>query len=226
MSVVSVYGESLLKGVSRVGNKYVVCADKAAAFARANHIELRNRSCFGATVEKGLKWLDRDIEAREHLGAYTVLEFGGNDCDFDWAQVAADPQGEHLCKVPPARFLTLMQIAVEKVRAAGSKPLLTTLPPIDPGRYLDWVCRMGLSRENIMQWLGDMNAIYRWQELYVNLIRNLSETMRVPLVDLRDAFLMRRRMDGLLCADGIHPTDEGHELILAAFGQYLEAEKA
>lgn len=221
MKVVSVYGDSLLKGVSLVGNRYVVCAEKTAAFARARGIAVLNRSCFGATVEKGLRRLDRDIADRAPLGDWTVLEFGGNDCDFDWSQVAADPQGEHSCKVPPERFSALMRTAVEKVRAAGGKPLLTTLPPIDPERYLDWVCRTGLSRENIMQWLGDMNAIYRWQELYANLIRSLSETMGVPLVDLRDAFLMRRRMDGLLCDDGIHPTARGHELILSAFDDFL-----
>ena len=68
-----------------------------------------------------------------------------------YAYMAADPAGEHLCKVPPERFSRLMQAAVEAVRAAGGKPLLTTLPPIDPKRYLDWVCRNGLSRDRILQ---------------------------------------------------------------------------
>ena len=119
-----------------------------------------------------------------------------------------------------------MQAAVEAVRAAGGKPLLTTLPPIDPKRYLDWVCRNGLSRDRILLWLGDLNAIYRWQELYATLVRALSESCRAPLVDLREAFLARRRMDGLLCADGIHPTDAGHEVILSAFERFLTAAKA
>jgi len=226
MKTVSVYGDSLLKGVSLVGNRYTVCTRKAADFARTHGIELLNRSYFGATVEKGLQRLSRDIADKAPLGEYTVLEFGGNDCDFDWAAVAANPAGEHLCKVPPERFSQLMKAAVEKVRAAGGKPLLTTLPPIDPDRYLTWICRGGLSRERILQWLGDLNAIYRWQELYATLVRSLSESCRVPLVDLREAFLSRRRMDGLLCADGIHPTDAGHEVILSAFERFLMTAEA
>ncbi len=222
MKTVSVYGDSLLKGVSLVGNRYTVCAQRAADFARDHGLLLLNRSYFGATVEKGLQRLSRDIADRAPLGEYTVLEFGGNDCDFDWAAVAADPTGEHECKVPPARFRALLQAAVEQVRSAGGKPLLTTLPPIDPEKYLAWICRNGLSRERILLWLGDLNAIYRWQELYANLVRSLSESLRVPLVDLREAFLSRRRMDGLLCADGIHPTDRGHELILSAFHEFLQ----
>lgn len=226
MKTVSVYGDSLLKGVSLVGNRYTVCTGQAAAFAQAHGIELLNRSYFGATVEKGLQRLSRDIEERAPLGEYTVLEFGGNDCDFDWAAVAADPEGEHLCRVPPERFLRLMGSAVAAVRAAGGNPLLTTLPPIDPQRYLDWICRGGLNKDNILRWLGDLNAIYRWQEHYATLVRSLSESCRAPLVDLREAFLSRRRMDGLLCADGIHPTDAGHGLILSAFEQFLTTAKA
>ena len=129
MKTVSVYGDSLLKGVSLVGNRYTVCTRKMAAFAEAHGIELLNRSYFGATVEKGLWRLNRDIADKTPLGEYTVLEFGGNDCDFDWAAVAADPEGEHVCKVPPERFSHLLQSAVEAVRAAGGRPLLTTLPP-------------------------------------------------------------------------------------------------
>ena len=165
MKTVSVYGDSLLKGVSLVGNRYTVCTRKMAAFAEAHGIELLNRSYFGATVEKGLWRLNRDIADKTPLGEYTVLEFGGNDCDFDWAAVAADPEGEHVCKVPPERFSHLLQSAVEAVRAAGGRPLLTTLPPIDPKRYLDWICRNGLNKERILLWLGDLNAIYRWQSI-------------------------------------------------------------
>lgn len=224
MKVVSVYGDSLLKGVSLVGNKYTVCVEKTAAFAQAHGLEVLNRSCFGATVEKGLRRLDRDIADREPLGEWTVLEFGGNDCDFDWAAVAQDPKGEHSCRVPPRRFTALLGEAVEKVRAAHGRPLLTTLPPIDPERYLFWICRRGLSRDRILQWLGDGNAIYRWQEMYNNLVRSLAEDRQVPLVDLREVFLSQRRMDGLLSSDGIHPTARGHELILSAFDDFLRSQ--
>ena len=223
---VSVYGDSLLKGVYLSGERYAVCSDRAAEFARAHGIELMNRSCFGATVEKGLRRLESDVRSGAPLGDCTVLGFGGNDCDFDWAEVAADPAGEHLCKVPPERFTALLGRAVSLIRSAKGDPFLTVPPPIDPERYLGWICRRGLDRSRVLAWLGDVNAIYRRQELYAGLVRRVGEACRVPLIDLRDAFLSRRRMDGLLCADGIHPTPAGHDLILSAFDGFLRSRRA
>ena len=223
---ITVYGDSILKGVLLENKRYVVNREWEQLFSRQFGCRISNRSRFGCTIRKALAVIRHDCGRGEGAKGLAVLEYGGNDCDFDWAAVAADPEGEHVCKVPPERFSHLLQSAVEAVRAAGGRPLLTTLPPIDPKRYLDWICRNGLNKERILLWLGDLNAIYRWQELYATLVRSLSESCRAPLVDLREAFLSRRRIDGLLCADGIHPTDAGYEVILSAFERFLTAAEA
>ena len=89
-------------------------------------------------------------------------------------------------------------------------------------RYLSWICRDGLSRDNILSWLGDTNAIYRYQERYSHAVEQLAEEYGAPLVDLRGAFLEKRQMEELYCVDGIHPNDQGQLLIRDTFARFIE----
>lgn len=43
----------------------------------------------GCTVTKGLQLLKKDLQRPEAACDAALIEFGGNDCDYDWAQVAA-----------------------------------------------------------------------------------------------------------------------------------------
>ena len=102
---------------------------------------------------------------------------------------------------------------VLSLRAHGVRPVLSTLPPISSERYLNWITRDGLSKENILLWLGDENAIYRYQENYSRAIERLAGELGCMLVDLRSAFLEQRVLLPYLCEDGIHPNDAGQHLI-------------
>ena len=144
----------------------------------------------------------------------TVLEFGGNDCDFDWAAISETPQGRHRCHTPPETFVSEYREAVRLLRDGGRTPLMMSLPPILSERYLDFICRTGLSRQNILDWLGDPEAISRWQETYSNLIEQIAREELVRMIDLRRAFLESEQpLEDLICADGIHPSVKGQELI-------------
>lgn len=223
MTEISLYGDSILKGVLLQNDRYTVSAEKLEAFAKEFGLSIRNRSRFGATIDKGLDRINADVEKQEPLGDFAVMEYGGNDCAFNWEAVAENPDGEHLCNTPPEKFIALYEQAVEKLQKAGCKPILTTLPPIDPDRYLKWICRRGLDKSSILHWLGDENAIYRWQERYAGLVIALGERLRVPVVNVRETFLSKRRLDGLLCEDGIHPSDKGQNLILDTFAGFIRA---
>ena len=71
----------------------------------------------------------------------------------------------------------------------------------------------GRSRENILTWLGDTDHIFRWQEYYNAMVAQLSRAFGCRLVDLRAEFLKSRVFPTLIGADGIHPTQAGHDLI-------------
>ena len=64
------------------------------------------------------------------------------------------------------------------------------------------------------KWLGgDEIYIYRWHEMYNAAICDLSNSMKIPMIDIRSAFLVKRDYSDYLCEDGIHPNERGHKLI-------------
>jgi len=210
---VTVYGDSILKGVLFLDGKYTVDHRWERELAETLRLNVDNRSRFGNTIQKLLPVLRRD-GAAEGEGGYALLEFGGNDCDYDWKAISAEPTGRYRCKTPPEQFLTLYREAIALLRGHGKTPVVLTLPPIHSERYLDFICRAGLSRENILHWLGDVEAISRWQETYSSLVRQVAREEQTALVDLRAAFPREpRALEELLCDDGIHPSRAGQRLI-------------
>ena len=214
---ITVYGDSILKGVVFENGKYTVAHDWEKKLSERFGLHITNRSRFGSTLPKAMAHIEKDSET-EAAGEYTLLEFGGNDCDFDWAAIADRPEGGYECKTPPSLFMDCYRRAIRLLRGSGRKPVLSTLPPINAELYLGFLCRDGLSRENIVRWLGDVQRIYRWQENYSQMVEQIAREENAPLIDLRRPFLQDARPPRtLLCADGIHPSRVGQELIYDAF---------
>lgn len=218
----TVYGDSILKGVRLEDGKYVVDHAWETRLAERFGVSVTNRSRFGVTLPKAMARIEKDSGTPCEGEEYALLEFGGNDCDFDWAAISAAPEKEHSCKTPPEMFLDCYRRAIRLLRGSGRTPILSTLPPINSELYLSFLCRNGLSRENIVRWLGDVERIYRWQENYSQMAEQLSREERTSLVDLRRPFLLDARAPSkLLCADGIHPSRLGQDLIYNALGAAL-----
>lgn len=220
---IMIFGDSIMKGVvlSESDRRYRISSGLGIdALAQDFGLNIANHSRFGCTLEKGLGVLQRTVERTPDCGA-VIMEYGGNDCDFDWAQVAAAPEAEHFPNTPIERFTELYAGAINYLRSRGIVPVLTTLPPLCSERYLSWICRSGLSRESILSWLGDINAIYRYQERYSHAIEQLAERFDTALIDLRGFFLAERRMEDFYCADGIHPNENGQQLIQRAFSDFF-----
>lgn len=220
---IMIFGDSITKGVvlSESDGRYRPgSALDLEALGRRFELNISNRSRFGCTLEKGLTVLMRTAQREPDYGT-VILEYGGNDCDFHWEQVSAAPEEEHFPNTPLERFTALYADAIEFLRSRGIVPILTTLPPLCSERYLSWICRNGLSRENILGWLGDVNAIYRYQERYSRAVEALSRRFGTALIDLRSAFLAQRQMEELYCADGIHPNEKGQQVIQRVFGDFF-----
>jgi lysophospholipase L1-like esterase len=218
-----IFGDSIMKGVILSDNSRYKTSDvfNAEALSSELGVPVDNRSRFGCTLEKGLGVLEKTLNMGQSCSAI-VLEYGGNDCDFNWEEVAAAPEGEHEPHTPIDKFVALYERAVTLLREKGITPILTTLPPLCSERYLKWICRAGLSKDNILRWLGDVNAIYRYQERYSRAVEALAARLKTPLVDIRSRFLSERKMEDYFCADGIHPNEKGQGLIREAFRSFME----
>ncbi|HBG77081.1 MAG TPA: SGNH/GDSL hydrolase family protein, partial [Clostridiales bacterium] len=62
-----------------------------------------NYAKFGCTIETGKKMVEKHGKDLPHY-QFTALEFGGNDCDFDWAAISEHPKGSHVPFTPLAKF--------------------------------------------------------------------------------------------------------------------------
>lgn len=210
---VAVYGDSIMRGTVPDENmRYHFRFNDFAADFQTLPIEIVNRSKFGATSYRGERILKRDVAAGCDYDL-ALLEYGGNDCNHNWDEVAVHPEQEHLPKVALPGFVATVEKMADLLIQKGVKPVLMNLPPIDAEKYLNFMRQQGLNVENILAWLGDVSMIYRFHEMYSNAVEKLAARKNLLLVDVRSAFLRNHSFKQLISADGMHPSREGYRVI-------------
>ncbi len=216
MKKLKIYGDSILKGVmySEELKRYRLYGYRFDELA-ARGVEVENNCKMGATVDKGFEIM-RDTLSDCGKDTVVVMEFGGNDCDYNWKAVSENPDIPHFCNTPEDKFIETYRKAIKYALDRGADVRVCTLVPIESGKFMDWITR-GLSYDTILGWLGDVNMLARWQEYYSRLSERVAAEAGVPTLDLRTAFLRDRRLHDMICADGIHPNSLGHSLISSTF---------
>lgn len=211
----TIFGDSILKAVLYENGKYRMNMEPEREFSAESGIQIHNHARFGCTIRKAIRWIRRDCEESGKPEDSVVLEFGGNDCDYDWARISQNPVLRIQCKTPPEEFAALYREALALIRQSGRRPVAMTLPPIHSLRYLNFVCKNGLLKENLLRWLGDAGAIGRRQRLYSELALQVAREEQAEVIDLRAAFPQdETALAELLCEDGIHPNQKGQARIL------------
>ena len=76
------------------------------------------------------------------------------------------------------------------------------------------------------RYLGDVQHIYRWQERYALAVAEIGSKLNCTILNLRDAFLVARDFKALLCVDGIHPSEKGHQLIWSEISRLIAGAQA
>lgn len=229
---VIIWGDSLAKGViwnnerRRHGYSRTTAAD---IVAEKLGVEIVNHAKFGYTAPQGLEMMEHDFESGVTCDT-ALLEFGGNDCNFDWAAISEHPEERHDPATSPDQFVESMRNMVDWLLKKGVRPVLMTLPPIDSERYFRFLVGDKLSAENILHWLGDVHQIYRFQEMYSLLVEKVARECQIRVLDLRQRCLARKGfLQELVCEDGLHLTEEGQRFIggeLAELAQQADAEDA
>ena len=210
---VVILGDSIAKGIvfSEEKNRYTRldgdCVSRIAQMS--GDLEIRNLASMGRTSADALASLDH---TQISAGDYVVVEYGGNDSDMPWKQIAEAPDAVHEARVPLPQFTQSIASLIERIRAKDAVPVLTTPLPVDAARYFSWITR-SLDPAAVLHWLGDIQHIYRWQERYANAVRKIASVKSVALIDMRDAFLSCDNFTDLLCSDGIHPNRNGHDVL-------------
>ena len=221
---INIWGDSVLKGVifDELRNRYTTLEDDSASLVSKDlGLEIKNNARFGLTAPKAEKLLLAALEKGVDCQT-AIIELGGNDSDFNWAKVAEDPDMNHLPNTTLDVFKTSITNMVNALRKHNIVPILVDLPPIDAEKYFAWIVKNGLDKDKILNWLGDVQRIYRYHECYSLAVTKLARTLNCHFIDIREAFLLEVNYSRLLCVDGIHPNSEGHKLMNKVFSNYYQ----
>ncbi len=220
MKKIKIYGDSILKGVmyNEELKRYKLFGYRYEKLLE-NGIEVENNCKMGATVDEGFEIMKSTLEDCDK-DTFVILEYGGNDCNYNWAAVADDPNGEFFPNTPEEHFTETYLKLVDYARSKGAEVAICTLVPIDSERFMNWVTR-GLNYDNVLRWMGDINRISRWQEYYSKLAEKVAKLANCKILDLRSVF--KDSMGNLLGIDGMHPSAEGHTIIREVFQQKILA---
>ena len=220
MTKVTALGDSLTKGVILTeANKYSLTENSYLDIvSRELDLQISNYGRFGSTIDMG------DAMVRRHsdeiaTSEYTFIEYGGNDCDFDWMKIADSPMEDYTPNTRLEDFKTRFVKLIDKVRKLGSKPIIISLPPILSTPYFSFFSRL-MSEEqkkNVINWLGgSTDIISRWHESYNRALFMIAKETQTPIIDITTPFdTFRGDISSLYCADGIHPNAQGHRMIAA-----------
>jgi lysophospholipase L1-like esterase len=154
---IAALGDSLTKGVVLTDrNRYSVLDNNYMDIVgRELDLHVENYGKFGCTASFGSSVIDRHSDEIAE-SEYTFIEYGGNDCDFDWLSIAQAPEEQHNPKTSLDCFKRQIRQIVERVQTLGSKPILVSLPPILSNLYFSFFSK-GMSEDqksNICTWLG------------------------------------------------------------------------
>ncbi len=227
MKRITAFGDSIMRGVvlDKATDKprYTLLEENfLTRCGSALGLEIHNHGRYGNTTSHGLRELTR---RQEQIASsdFCVLEFGGNDCDHPWQEIARNPEGEHRPITPLHHFAAQYHELLSGIRRLGSTPVILSLPPIISDRYFENFTRTMNEgeRHNILGWLnGCIENITRWHEMYNLELFKLASLLRVPIIDITTPFLSERHYRDLFCDDGIHPNAAGHRLIADTICQY------
>lgn len=221
-----ILGDSVLKGIQwdEASSKHVTrneldwdgIADRAG-------LKVENLSKFGCTVTKAWDFVQKRMVNGlvKCIPDMVIMDFGGNDSDFNWKAVSDSPLEVHDPNTDISTFVGTYEKMLDAMVAKGVRPVITTLVPVQSSRYFDWFCRnLNLDKSRVMSWLGVVERIEHFQLTYSEAILGIAAGRGIPLVDIRAAFEAEKGSD-LMCADGIHPNTNGQHLIHECFEVFI-----
>ncbi|MGN1382293.1 MAG: SGNH/GDSL hydrolase family protein [Eubacterium sp.] len=227
---ITVCGDSITKGVifDEAKGRYTFMKNSAMHTLQSMlGAVIKNVSKFGCTTEKGQGIFQRN---EQHIAEsdFTILEYGGNDCDMPWDKIAENPDQIYEANVPEEQFEKNYEEMIMKTLNLGSTPVLMSLPPLDQDRFYSWVSSLAEKKTpdaeaNILKYLdGTTETIYLWQQKYNSVVLRLAEKFHLPLIDVRNAFLKQENYKDFISIDGMHPNQKGQDLIAETSSDFFQ----
>ena len=216
-------GDSLSKGVAFNNEKgrFSLLRESFYNLLRPRfRMEIVNISRLGRTLAEARDALEQQLLISKPRAV--AIELGGNDCDYNWEEVAKEPHTAHDCKTPFAQFEQGVRDMIARLKRENIMSFLMSLPPIDADRYFRFICRSDPKMEKgILSFLGSITHIYWWHERFSSVIGKIADDMGATLIDIRRKFLYQDDYREFISDDGIHPNEKGHKLIAECIHDFM-----
>ena len=215
-----VFGDSILKGVITIPeskNLFDVTENDSLTLAQKKlGFELDNRSIYGNITSKGLVKLQKYLE-KGGKADYCIIEFGSNDCDYDWNIFASDGQlpafESILPKVPMAEYLSNLEEMVKLCRQHNITPIIMNLIPYICDKWFKTISK-GHNQAAILQFLGgSAEQLGKNQKLYFNALMDFVSKNNIQFLDVWGLFSSLSSAENYMCDDGIHPNEAGYKMM-------------
>ncbi len=212
-----VFGDSILKGVITIPNSEKLFDttenDSLSLAQKELGFELDNRSIYGNITSKGLVKLQKFYEKGGEAD-FCVIEFGSNDCDYDW--------GTLVQKVPLEDYLANLAAMIKLCRDHKVTPLMMGLIPYVCDDWFKTIIK-GQDEKAILDFLGGTpETLGKNQLIYKNAQADFVQKNNVQFLDPWTIF---EGHNELMCFDGIHPNEKGYELLSKAWIKFLSEVK-
>lgn len=218
---IMVIGDSVAKGVTfdAKRSRYVMNKEGVWSMARSKFSAVLDcYAKFGCTISTAYDTLMSKLRGLDDVKPeYAVIEIGGNDCDFNWQEIARDPYGEHMPNTPLPKYKEILKSMIGEVSSLGIRPVLVNLPPIDADKYFRYFTKGDKEvGDSIIKWLGEVGKIYWWHERYNAALEYIGDITDTHVINVRQAFLSEENYREFISEDGIHPNDRGYKLMADA----------
>ena len=185
------YGDSITKGViyDIEKSKYTFLKENFTRII-GNKIKgtVYNEGKFGNTIMRGAHKMYNDVIKKSP--DVVLVEFGGNDCDYNWDDIAKNPNIEYKPNTDINIFRETLLTMINTLKNNHILPVLMTLPPLDQLKYFKWVAKEdSFAEKNILQWLGTKDRIFTLHNSYSKMITEVANETSTVLIDVRSEFL-------------------------------------
>ena len=228
-----VFGDSILKGVITIPeskNLFDVTENDSLTLAQKElGFELDNRSIYGNITSKGLvklqKYLEKCSKGELQAADFCIIEFGSNDCDYDWnifPQDQAAPDFSSIQpKVPFDLYLENLTQMVNLCRAHKITPLIMNLIPYICDRWFKTIAKAHNEEAMLAFLKGSADTLGQNQARYQKELMDFATKNKVQTIDAWTLFSNAPDAASLMCGDGIHPNEKGYELLSKLWIQRL-----
>ena len=216
---VVVFGDSILKGVitkPESKNLFDVTPNDALTWAqRKLHFELDNRSIYGNITSKGLQKMQKYFDKGEHAD-FCIIEFGSNDCDYDWNIFAPGAELPPFDQIQPKvlfdDYLKNIETMVKLCRDNKVTPLLMNLIPYVCNDWFKTISK-GHDADAILKFLGGTaETLGENQARYNNALTKYANDNKVKILDYWEiATTIPDFKKKYMGPDGIHMNEDGYE---------------